>query len=229
MYCWFPRNFLLLYRSIFLFFTPDFGGFAHSRKILLKFFPLFSARIFPLSCFSREINAQSADQNVYIETSPISGPLSLTAAEINFILSFNLLPALTASDTTSSSTPTTTMRASFLAALCSCSAASARLLHSLPEDTYAFPKYRVSFLNGLPLLNKTAQRWLTEGLRGGEQEFLDQPWKDADWETLSHLKEIGSGAQEESVRTFATLQRFLNSKKASNSLLLYPLITLSST
>ncbi|PPQ86866.1 hypothetical protein CVT25_012585 [Psilocybe cyanescens] len=75
---------------------------------------------------------------------------------------------------------------------------SARLLHSLPEDTYAFPKFRVSFLNGLPVLNQTAERWLTEGLRGGEQEFLDQPWKDGDWQQpLSHLREIGSGDHEE--------------------------------
>ncbi|KAF8902051.1 hypothetical protein CPB84DRAFT_1776471 [Gymnopilus junonius] len=70
---------------------------------------------------------------------------------------------------------------------------SARLLHSLPEDTYAFPKYRVSFLNGLPVLNETAERWLREGLRGGEQEFLDQPWKHGDWVPSAHLKEIGSG------------------------------------
>ncbi|KAH9484225.1 Protein OS-9-like protein [Psilocybe cubensis] len=61
-----------------------------------------------------------------------------------------------------------------------------RLLHSLPEDPYAFPKYRVSFLNGLPVLNHTAERWLAEGLRGGELEFLDQPWND------SPRKEIGS-------------------------------------
>jgi len=38
--------------------------------------------------------------------------------------------------------------------------ASARLLHSLPEDTYAFPKYNVLFLNNLPLLNHTAHHWL---------------------------------------------------------------------
>ncbi|KAF9483909.1 hypothetical protein BDN70DRAFT_873313 [Pholiota conissans] len=73
------------------------------------------------------------------------------------------------------------------------SPAAARLLHSLPEDTYAFPKFRVSFLNGLPVLNQTAQRWLAEGLRGGEQEFLDQPWKDASWQPPSHRKEIGAG------------------------------------
>ena len=59
---------------------------------------------------------------------------------------------------------------------------SARLHHSrVPEDPFAFPKYRVSFLNGLPVLNETAQRWLQEGLRGGEPEFLDQPWNESPW------------------------------------------------
>ncbi|KAI0807458.1 hypothetical protein C8Q74DRAFT_63887 [Fomes fomentarius] len=59
---------------------------------------------------------------------------------------------------------------------------AARLHHSrVPEDPYAFPKYRVSFLNGLPLLNQTAQRWLVDGLRGGEAEFLDQPWQGSPW------------------------------------------------
>ncbi|KAF8894546.1 hypothetical protein BD779DRAFT_1501670 [Infundibulicybe gibba] len=71
--------------------------------------------------------------------------------------------------------------------------ASSRLLHSLPEDTYAFPKFAVAFLNGLPLLNETAQRWLREGLHGGELEFLDQPWKEPDWQPNTHLKEIGNG------------------------------------
>ncbi|CAA7271783.1 unnamed protein product [Cyclocybe aegerita] len=71
-------------------------------------------------------------------------------------------------------------------------ATAARLLHSLPEDTYAFPKFRVAFLNGLPVLNETAERWLKEGLRGGELEFLDQPWKDPSWDTSSQLKEIDS-------------------------------------
>jgi len=56
----------------------------------------------------------------------------------------------------------------------------ARLFQSLPDDLYAFPKYRVTFLNGLPLLNETAERWLREGLHGGEPEFLDHPtqWQD---------------------------------------------------
>ncbi|THU86416.1 hypothetical protein K435DRAFT_842873 [Dendrothele bispora CBS 962.96] len=41
-------------------------------------------------------------------------------------------------------------------------AAHARLLHSLPEDTHAFPKYNVLFLNNLPVLNHTAQLWLQQ-------------------------------------------------------------------
>jgi protein OS-9 len=71
--------------------------------------------------------------------------------------------------------------------------AAARLLHSLPEDTYAFPKYRVTFLNGLPILRETAQRWLQEGLHGGESEFLDQPWTERNLRAPSSLKGIGDG------------------------------------
>ncbi|KAJ7709999.1 hypothetical protein B0H17DRAFT_915783 [Mycena rosella] len=56
--------------------------------------------------------------------------------------------------------------------------AAARILHSLPDDPFAFPKYRVDFLNHLPVANDTAQRWLSNGLRGGVREFLDQPWDD---------------------------------------------------
>lgn len=60
---------------------------------------------------------------------------------------------------------------------------SARIHHSrVPEDPYAFPKYRVSFLNGLPVLNETAERWLHDGLHGGELEFLDQPWRESHWD-----------------------------------------------
>lgn len=71
--------------------------------------------------------------------------------------------------------------------------ASARLIHSLPEDTYAFPKFRVAFLNSLPVLNETAERWLKEGLLGGELEFLDKPWRDTDRRSSSQPKEIGPG------------------------------------
>src|ERR1700761_3203789 len=56
--------------------------------------------------------------------------------------------------------------------------AAARLFHSLPEDPFAFPKYKVDFLSHLPLPPDTAKRWLAQGLRGGVREFLDQPWDD---------------------------------------------------
>ncbi|KAH9180607.1 hypothetical protein EDB89DRAFT_1920071 [Lactarius sanguifluus] len=66
----------------------------------------------------------------------------------------------------------------------------ARLFQSLPDDLYAFPKYRVSFLNGLPLLNETAERWLREGLHGGEPEFLDHPTQ---WQDPPPFKHIDAG------------------------------------
>jgi hypothetical protein len=62
--------------------------------------------------------------------------------------------------------------------------------HSLADDIYAFPKFRVTFLNGLPLLNETAERWLREGLRGGEAEFLDHP---TPWREPSPFKHIDAG------------------------------------
>jgi protein OS-9 len=73
--------------------------------------------------------------------------------------------------------------------------AAARALHSLPEDPAAFPKFRVSYLNGLPILNSTAEIWLAEGLRGGEAEFLEQPWEENDhhWDRQPQRKEIGAG------------------------------------
>lgn len=70
--------------------------------------------------------------------------------------------------------------------------AVARLLHSLPEDTYAFPKFRVAFLNSLPVLNETAERWLKDGLHGGELEFLEQPRKLSTYSTPLDRKGIES-------------------------------------
>ncbi|KAI5122070.1 hypothetical protein M0805_006053 [Coniferiporia weirii] len=84
-----------------------------------------------------------------------------------------------------------------LVALC-LAEASARALWSLTEDLYAFPKYRVSFLNGLPVLNETAQKWLETGLKGGELEFLDQPWQESSPHGTSKLKGIESGGKESS-------------------------------
>ncbi|GJE90848.1 glucosidase II beta subunit-like protein-domain-containing protein [Phanerochaete sordida] len=75
---------------------------------------------------------------------------------------------------------------------------TARFHNSLvPEDPYAFPKYRVTFLNGHPVLNETAQRWIQQGLSGGELEFLDQPWgEDAQWRTPP-VKSIDGTRQDE--------------------------------
>lgn len=68
-------------------------------------------------------------------------------------------------------------------------------LHSLPEDPHAFPKFKVTFLNNLPVLNETAQKWLSQGIPGGELEFLNQPWEHATEEVLLSLglKEIDGG------------------------------------
>lgn len=66
---------------------------------------------------------------------------------------------------------------------------------TIPEDLYAFPKYRVVFLNGLPVSNETAQKWLTDGLQGGDLEFLGQ------WQPILH-KEIASQSQPEVMAIF---------------------------
>ncbi|KAG7092340.1 hypothetical protein E1B28_008701 [Marasmius oreades] len=71
-----------------------------------------------------------------------------------------------------------------------------RSFHSFPPDTYAFPKYKVAFLSNLPVLNETAQKWLKEGLQGGELEFLDQPWDMSPMQPPLLFKEIGSGDSE---------------------------------
>src|SRR6267154_4069781 len=72
----------------------------------------------------------------------------------------------------------------------------ARLLYSGPEDLYAFPKHRVTFLNNLPVHNETAERWLREGLRGGEREFLNDVWDDPAWYSQAVYKEIGTSELE---------------------------------
>jgi len=71
----------------------------------------------------------------------------------------------------------------------------ARGFSQQPEDIYAWPKYKVSFLNGLPVLNHTARLWLQDGLRGGEKEFLGLEWT-ADSQTQSappNLNTIDAG------------------------------------
>jgi protein OS-9 len=68
--------------------------------------------------------------------------------------------------------------------------ASGRIHASLiPEDPHAFPKYDVTFLNGLPVLNETAERWLRDGLEGGQLEFLEERWvtDDSPWSKLKGI------------------------------------------
>ena len=67
-----------------------------------------------------------------------------------------------------------------------------RTHHLLAEDLYAFPKYRVVYLNALPVLNETAEIWLRDGLRGGELEFLEQPWQEGPPPSYTSLKSIES-------------------------------------
>ena len=59
----------------------------------------------------------------------------------------------------------------------------------IPEDPHAFPKFDVTFLNGLPVLNETAERWLSDGLQGGLLEFLEEPWvsKNSPWSKLKGI------------------------------------------
>lgn len=94
-------------------------------------------------------------------------------------------------------------------------AALPRYIHSLPEDPYAFPKFKVAFLNNLPISNETAQRWLDDGLKGGQRQFLEQPWKESEITTpVSLRKEIeGSGSQ--SVYPFLSVWRTINLFRAS--------------
>ncbi|KAJ7740695.1 hypothetical protein DFH07DRAFT_838798 [Mycena maculata] len=82
------------------------------------------------------------------------------------------------------------MRASFFSFLFLASCIHSRILHT-PEDPFAFPKYKVDFLNHLPLANHTAQHWLANGLRGGVREFLEQPWDDS-W----HPPALGNGDEQ---------------------------------
>ncbi|KAF8274961.1 hypothetical protein EI94DRAFT_1768293 [Lactarius quietus] len=76
----------------------------------------------------------------------------------------------------------------------------ARLFQSLPDDLYSSPKYSVTFLNGLPLLNETAERWLREGLYGGEPEFLDHPTQWQDPPPFKHI-DAGDGTTQAQVKS----------------------------
>lgn len=82
--------------------------------------------------------------------------------------------------------------------------AAARLFHSLPHDTHAFPKFRVSFLEARPISDDTARLWLAHGIRGGHPEFFDNPSHEETWQSPSTGKEIGTADRLPSdVRTFS--------------------------
>ncbi|OAX43539.1 hypothetical protein K503DRAFT_765756 [Rhizopogon vinicolor AM-OR11-026] len=87
-------------------------------------------------------------------------------------------------------------RAIVFALLYGLSLTQARLLYSGPEDIYAFPKHRVTFLNNLPVHNETVERWLRDGLRGGEREFLNDVWDEPVWHSQAVYKGIGSSELE---------------------------------
>lgn len=84
---------------------------------------------------------------------------------------------------------------------------------SLPDDLYAYPKYSIGFLNGLPLPNVTAQHWLEHGLKGGEKEFLEQPWDHGSHGT-SRPQITGGEAINSDVRT--TLEYLMPTQSVAN-------------
>ncbi|PVG02797.1 hypothetical protein CPB86DRAFT_725142, partial [Serendipita vermifera] len=65
---------------------------------------------------------------------------------------------------------------------------------SIPEDIYAYPKFKIQFLNSRPLLNFTAQQWLQHGLND-ENEFLGLPKSSSSPTNL--YKKIASGPADE--------------------------------
>lgn len=98
---------------------------------------------------------------------------------------------------------------------------SARAYNSLPDDVYAYPKYSIGFLNGLPLPNVTAQYWLAHGLKGGEKEFLEQAW-DQDSHGTSRPQITGGETINSDVRTHPRISNARPRISVANSLTNYP-------
>ncbi|KAG8833526.1 Protein OS-9 [Serendipita sp. 399] len=69
----------------------------------------------------------------------------------------------------------------------------ASFANSIPQDFHAYPKYSVQFLNGQPILNATAQRWLQEG-NIDEDVFLDI--RQSKQDSSTQYKSIASGPEE---------------------------------
>ncbi|KZT60428.1 hypothetical protein CALCODRAFT_492479 [Calocera cornea HHB12733] len=85
------------------------------------------------------------------------------------------------------------------------------------EDIYAYPRFRVSFLNGFPVSNTTAERWLKDGLVGGEGEFLGEGG-----EVWRQPGQIEGSAEEASQPLRSRLERMILGPKQSPYLCLLP-------
>ena len=72
---------------------------------------------------------------------------------------------------------------------------------SVPEDLFAYPKYSIHFLNGQPVLNDTAQRWLQHGIVD-EDEFLGHQRSSKDASKL--FKSIAGGPEDAELATAAS-------------------------
>lgn len=64
---------------------------------------------------------------------------------------------------------------------------------NVPEDLFAYPKYSIHFLNGQPVLNDTAQRWLQDGVVD-QDEFLGHKTSSQDASKL--FKSIAGGPED---------------------------------
>lgn len=63
-----------------------------------------------------------------------------------------------------------------------------------PEDTYAFPKYHINFLNNHPITSRHAQILLDGGMLDGLQDFMGnyRSQYEGDWPTLDGPENVRS-------------------------------------
>lgn len=61
-----------------------------------------------------------------------------------------------------------------------------------PEDTYAFPKYHINFLNHHPITASRADDLLANGLRDGLKDFMGdyRSAYEGDWPTLDGPEDV---------------------------------------
>ena len=74
-------------------------------------------------------------------------------------------------------------------------------LASIPPDPFAHPKYKLSFLNDLPIESSVAQRWIASGLphddSGGVGVFFGERTKTVDSAELSEAERVGIDEERE--------------------------------